>query len=278
MKKLLKSGIFLMVMTLTLGPTLVHSFNSATHIYIAEQVFRNCTDKINLYYGSIAPDLALYVANQYEWSTAFDDTHYLYKDLRPYVGGFIKKAFAKGWLTHNEEWGADHYAHIEYPIDGGSSNIGYVIEKADSLSSGTGLDPEFAHFVIEVAIDLLLKKDDPILGEKLLWANLLRSWRDRKLLAYVLVWEAGRTDRVTLASAELTFRYLVGRYAMAFSLPSPYDKYALANLGVQLAEEMYGITTITEDQLLSILQIALILCNDYKGIIDAAVQGINQNK
>jgi len=277
MKKLLKSGIFLMVMTLILGPTFVHSFNSATHIYIADQVFPNCIDKINLYYGSIAPDLALYVANQSKWSTAFGDTHYDYKDLRPYAWSSIQKAFAKGWLTHNEEWGADHYAHIGYPINSGTNGIGYVIEKAQSLSDQTGLDPEFAHFVIEVAIDLLLKNDDPKLGEKLLSATLLRSWQDRNLLANVLVWQARVTDWVTLASAELTFRNLVGRYAMAFALPIPYDKYALANLGVQLAEEMYGIT-VTEEQLLSILEIALNLCNDYKGIIDAAIEEINQNK
>ena len=278
MEKLLKSGIFLMVMTLTLGPTLVHSFNSATHIYIVEQVFQNCIDKINLYYGSIAPDLALYVANQDRWLNPFGETHYDYKDLRPYARNSIQKAFAKGWLTHNEEWGADHYAHIEYPIQSDSSGKGYVIEKAEYLSSQTGLDPEFAHFVIEVAIDLLLKNDDPKLGEKLLGANLLRSRQDRNLLANVLVWQERRTDWVTLASAELTFRNLVGRYAMAFALPSPYDKYALADLGVKLAEEMYGITTVTEDQLLYILETALNLCSDYKGIIDAAIQGINQNK
>lgn len=277
MKKLLKSGILLMVMTLTLGPTLVHSFNSATHIYIAEQVFPNCADKINLYYGSIAPDLALYVSNQDKWSTAFDDTHYDYKDLRPYAWSSIQKAFAKGWLTHNEEWGADHYAHIEYTINGVTSYKGYVIEKAESLYEETGLDPGFGHFVIEIAIDLLLKNDDPKLGEKLLGANLLRSWQDRNLLANVLVWRTRMTDWATLASAELTFRDLVGRYAMAYALPSPYDKCALAKLGVQLAEEMYEIT-VTEKHLQSILETALDLCSDYKGIIKAAIDGINQNK
>ena len=264
MKKLLKSGIFLMVMTLILGPTFVHSFNSATHIYIADQVFPNCIDKINLYYGSIAPDFALYVPEG-EWLTAFNDTHYNFIDLGSFAWSRTQKAFAKGWLTHNEEWGADYYAHRVNPLDDNECVSdgyyqGYVIEKACLLSTqlSNGIDAEFAHFVIEVAIDLLLKNDDPKLGEKLLGACLLRSWEDRNLLTNVLVWRGRVTDWGTLVSAELTFRNLVGRYAMAFALPSPHDKYALANLGVELAEEMYGMT-VTEEQLLFILEIALSL-------------------
>ena len=80
-------------------------------------------------------------------------------DLRPYAADFDQKAFAAGWLTHNEEWGADYYAHIAYPAN---PNKGYVIEKAEALLEVPGLHPnlnlEFAHYGIEVAIDCLLKK------------------------------------------------------------------------------------------------------------------------
>ena len=61
-----------------------------------------------------------------------------------------------GWLTHNEKdpWGADHYAHID---------PGYIVKKAEGLS---GINAEFAHRAVEVAVDLLLKNEDPQLGRK----------------------------------------------------------------------------------------------------------------
>ncbi|GBE37035.1 hypothetical protein BMS3Bbin07_01193 [bacterium BMS3Bbin07] len=276
MKKLFKTGLFLIVLSLTLGLSSAYAFNSATHLYIAEQVFKdNNINNINLYYGSIAPDLSLYVATPENWSTAFEDTHYTYIDLRPYAVGFTQKAFASGWLTHNEDWGADHCAHIEYPL---GSNKGYVVEKAEELSYQTGLDPEFAQLAVEVAIDLLLRNnDDPRLGEKLLKADLLRSWKDRYLLVKVLVWKERRTDWLTLATAELTFRDLVGRYAVGLALPDPQNKEALAELGAQLAGERYGIE-VSPAEVLNLLELAIGLCEgDYKEVVDFAIEQIKDN-
>lgn len=279
MKKILKSLLFLMIMTLTLGSNSVQAFNSATHLHIAERVFPNCTDKIDLYYGSIAPDLALYVAQLDKWPTAFDDTHYDYMDLRSGASSFTQMAFATGWLTHNEEWGADYYAHIDYPPFAiGGVKKGYVIAKAEELSLETGLPVDFAHYAIEVAIDLLLKKyDDPKLGAKLLVANWLRSYQDRHLLVKVLVWQTPRrTDWLTLVTAEWTFRSLVHRYAMALALQSPEDKAALAELGAQLASEMYEID-VTAEEVRELLEVAVDLCEpDYKDVIDFTIQQIKE--
>ncbi|MGQ9571347.1 MAG: hypothetical protein ACUVUQ_11035 [Thermodesulfovibrionales bacterium] len=135
MKKLSKLVIFLAVIMLIFGPSLAHAFNPAAHLYIAEKVFQN--QNINLQYGSIAPDMVLY-ADPEKWPTAFLDSHYEYIDLRPYIWSLTQKAFALGWLIHNEAWGADYYAHIEYPPGSGT---GYVIEKANILSEEVGLDP-----------------------------------------------------------------------------------------------------------------------------------------
>jgi hypothetical protein len=274
MKNLLKLGAILVFGILVLGPFTTHAFNSGTHLYIAEQVLQKCTQKIDLYYGSIAPDLSLYVAKPTSWRTSFEDTHYKYIDLRSYALGKNQKAFALGWLTHNEEWGADFYSHIKCPSGNGE---GYVIQKAEALVNcllyySLDLDPEFAHYVIEVAIDLLIKNnDDHKLGEKLLLANLFRSWEDRNLLVKVLVLKEKKTDWLTLATAELTFRNLVNQYAMALVLHSPYDKKALAELGVQLALEMYGIK-VTKEEVLYILEAAISLCEgDYKEVIEYTI-------
>jgi len=158
---------------------------------------------------------------------------------------------------------------------------GYAVKKAELLLDKTDLldegDIDFAHYAIEVAIDLLLKDDDPKLGGKLLLSNLLRSWEDRHLLVKVLVWKERRTNWLTLATAELTFRNLVARYAIALALPSPKDKEAITKLAVQLAQEMYGIE-VTPEEVLGILETAIDLCDeDYKDVIDYAIEGIKDN-
>jgi len=277
MKRLIVLAVLMTSVSVILGVTSSWSFNPITHIFIAEQVFSGCYNKIDLYYGSIAPDLALYVTDPDQRQKTFIDTHYESIDLRSYAWGSVQRAFSKGWLTHNEVWGADHFAHAEYSLNDGK---GYVYEKAEALNFGD-LDQtgEFAHYVIEATIDLLLKwrEYDENLGKKLLRANLLRSWQDRFLLTKVLVWRERTIDWPTLVSAERTFRSLVGRYGMALALPYPLDVKALIELGVQLAQELYGIT-VTPQELRAILVNAISLCApDYGGVINEAIESIESH-
>jgi hypothetical protein len=282
MKGMLRLRIFLSAILILLSPGLAQSFNPGTHIYIAEQVFPNCIDKIDLYYGSIAPDLVLYAnVSQQELESLFYYTHYQYINLRSSAWSPIQKAFAKGWLTHNELWAADRFAHIDFA----DYDDGYVYKKADGLQAliepligPLPWDPwgrEFAHDVIEVAIDLLLKQQDSKLGAKILEAALLRSWEDRNLLMRVLVLKARVTDWVTLASAEITFRNIVIQYAIALSLSSPEYMQPLAGLGKSLALEMYGIT-LTDDQALALLKKAIEQCQgDYMEPINDAIDALS---
>jgi hypothetical protein len=86
-----------------------------------------------------------------------------------------------------------------------------------------------------------------------------------------------RTDWLTVATTELTFRNLIGHYAMALVLPGPLDQKALGELGAQLAWEMYGIEVSPEERQ-GILEHAIELCeNDYKDVIDHAIQQIGDN-
>ena len=249
------------------APSQLKAFNSATHLYIAEHVFQDSRFKLDLYYGSVAPDLYFFVKQPQKWPTALDDTHHQFVDLRPFASGLSQTAFANGWLTHNEKdpWGADHYAHID---------PGYVIQKAKQIK---GLSLDFAHLAVEVAIDVLLKKEDPQLGEKLLDALQFHSLKDRFLLREVLVDQYQRTDRRTLVLAEITDHTIMYQYAMALSLPSPDDKRAIAQWGVILAQKMYRMK-VSPDMLLRILEEALELCkDDYKETVDAVIEGIKDN-
>lgn len=272
MKRAIRYGLLVAVLVVGVGLGSAFAFNPGAHMYIAENVFPSVAEKTDLFYGSMAPDIALYVPAG-KWDTAFNDTHYEYIKLSPYAWGAQQKAFTKGWLTHNEDWGADWYAHGHYP-----DYNGYVNRNAFFLTQQPGYTDysiEFMHFAVEVAIDVLLKSQDHDLGEKMLKAVVFRSPGDRDLLLRVLWWKYNRTDWVTLVSTELAFRSLVTRYATALALPAPLDRLALASLGVQLAKELFGIENITEQQLLDLLNDAIGLCaDDYMDPIKAAIQGI----
>jgi hypothetical protein len=235
MKKLLVVSTFLTVLVLlSFLPVTANAFNSAAHIYIAEAVVGE--HSIDFYYGSIAPDLSMYASDPKTSEALFEYTHYDYIDLRQWAWSSKQKAFARGWFTHNEgtSCGADHWAHIENPIPPANTKTyvepdkpdGYVIEKACELqkqlrSQGVTIPDEFAHYAIETAIDLLIRNNlDHSIGQKLFNASLLRSWEDRNLVISAIGWKY----RATIASAELTFRNLVNKYAIALSLPDPLNR------------------------------------------------------
>ena len=225
MRKLFTLGVLLLLSVTALGPSQGQAFNSATHIYIAERVFPFASDKINIYYGSIAPDLSSYVDDPGEWPTGFCDTHYKFIKL-PYAWwNLTQRAFAKGWQTHNEIWAADSYAHgtcycfdncvsFENCAQGNCSQYceyeGYVPTQAEKLADIPGFEilktspsgPELAHFAIEVAIDLLLVKyHNPSLGLKLLWAAKYRSQGDFNLMVKTFVTD-NEPNALTLEAAE----------------------------------------------------------------------------
>ncbi|GAB4239626.1 MAG: hypothetical protein Kow00109_14490 [Acidobacteriota bacterium] len=247
-------------------------FNPLAHMEIARRAFPDVSDALNRDYGAVAPDVALYVADLSRWPSAFEDTHYTFIDLRGYALSAAQRSFALGWLSHNEAWGADHVAHIEW-----NGQDGYVVDKAAILPGQENLSDELAHYAVEAAVDLLLKRSDRALGRRLLEATLYRSWQDRSLLTWILVWRNRRTDWWTLNSTELEFRYLLFLYAAALSQPEPRDLEALSLLAAQLGETWFG-TTADPSEIAGILQAAMGLCaNDYETALEAAVTSIRNN-
>jgi hypothetical protein len=232
------------------------AFNPAAHIHIADRVFPNIKDRTDLYYGAIAPDLAIYVLDPSRWPTAFNDTHHEFITLTP------RKAFALGWLTHNEEWGADFHAHIE------TGPGGYVIRKAAML---TPVPLEIGHVAVEVAVDIHLQTMEPRLAEKVLDAVLSRSNEDLLILAKTLVFKEQRVDWATLAATESVFRGLVAQYADALSRSTTGDFSAMVDFGVALAPWLFG-TTIEEDDLRALLEAAIyVTAPDYREALEAAI-------
>ncbi len=267
MKRRLKWIAFLIGISLALSPVFVQAFSQATHLYIADHVFQDSDHKNDLYYGAIAPDLQFFVKRPEKWPTAFQDTHYNFVDLRSFATTPEQVAFAEGWYTHNEKdsWGADHYAHVD---------PAYVINKAKELTS---IPLDFAHLAVEVAVDVLLKNEDPELGGKLLNAIQRHSLKDRNLLTDVFVANQQGTDRLTLILAEMNFRHIMTQYARALSKPSPDDKEAIAAWGVMLAQRYYH-TKVTSGFLLKLLNDAIDLVkDDYKETVDTVIEGMKSN-
>jgi hypothetical protein len=271
MKKAISFAVICACLLLVVSPAF--AFNSGTHIYIAEKVYKKFWVPItlDLQYGSIAPDFSTFVGDPLKWDPlkAFNQTHYEFIDLRPDAWTFAQKAFARGWITHNEEWGADFYAHIAYNNGGG-----YVTVRASQLSTATGLPMDFTHFAVEAAIDLLLQEHkDRFLGEKLLLANLLRNREDQNLLIRVLVWREKKTDLLTLVSTELTFRGIEHEYAKALAGSNLGNIEPLVAFGMAMAESLYGVP-IEDYVVRGLLNAAIGLCPDYEGVITASINGI----
>jgi len=293
MRKLFTLGVLLLFGVTALIPSESQAFNSGTHIYIAERVFPLAFDKINLYYGSIAPDLSSYVNDPEDWPTAFCDTHYKFIKIPNDRWKLTPRAFAKGWQTHNEIWAADYYAHGTCKCFGGCiamscSYEGYVPTQAVELANMPEFEQylnsppyyELAHFAVEVAIDLLLTKNqDPILGLKLFWAAKYRSQGDVNLMVGTFVKDNKPPTKLTLEDAESNFQDLVISYATALALPDPYRMIALGDLGYLISQE-----TIPPAKVQEILEEAMILCEEpdqfghtYLEIIQSAIKGIRRN-
>jgi len=290
LKKWFRLGLGLFILGILLGSSISQAFNSATHIYIVDRVFPFTFDKINLYYGSIAPDIPLY-AEIKNWPYGFCETHYKFIKLPYRWWNINEKAFAQGWQTHNEIWGADSYAHGTCHNFVGCCSMscnynGYVNLKAQELAQIEKYKKylyqppyyELAHFAIEVAIDLLLVDEkDPDLGKKLLKAALFRSPADFNLMTKVFVGRGDGygTDLETLSSAESTFRDLVIRYAFALTLPENLRMLVLGELGAEIAKEME--VEIDSATVQEIIQTAVELCqSDYFGPIQSAINQIRK--
>jgi hypothetical protein len=176
-----------------------------------------------------------------------------------------QRAFATGWVTHNEDWGADYYAHLDpgYLRDGKNGVLANIL-----LLQFPDLPEEArisaAEAALEAAIDLLLEEHDEDLGRKIKKAAVRRSPTIPLLLAKAYPDFAG----MGLLAAEATFRSYAIAYGDIIALPSPSDTQAMAAAIADMAKE-YGVD-ITPEQALLLLGVAMNLCiaDDYFAAIE----------
>jgi hypothetical protein len=296
---------------LLLGVTQAHAWGSAAHCYVAGEIGTELPlMNANESYGIVGPDIFNY---SFELASNPDLYYYLYAHTHGYAGdeAFMKvweeaklrnfqKNLAYGYVAHNDVWGMDFTAHwkartLRAP-DGFPEDLhpGYVIIKAYLLNQVlTSNVPKWkdlplddtakiglAHDLVETAVDILMARMDPQIGEKMIWSALLRN-RDFPVL---LTKAIGEDYKELIFSAEKEFRKIIILLGTALTQDeeSAIDSLSdhMAELGVALLQ-MRGIPIDPADAKLLAgagIQIAMDLCEpDVAEEIAATIQFVKNN-
>jgi hypothetical protein len=174
--------VFLGLLLLCSGA--LYPWGSATHFYIDEQLtMKSMGLKFNAGYGGMAPDAFNYLFSSPYLENLYAATHYQFQPIWDKAGNRIAQALAFGFITHNDAWGADYTAHHAGITQGTAE--GYVIAKAQALLVLAPLPPELPlsqqqgmslyHEFVETAVNVLMKRVDPRIGEKIAFAALRRN-------------------------------------------------------------------------------------------------------
>jgi hypothetical protein len=246
-------------------PTSIFAWGYATHVYFADHLGKSWGYwNQQEMYGAMVPDM---------FNATFGSPYYEYLRLQTHeqfdkIAGRAKttglKAFAYGFTSHNDVWGADYTAHHDGRTTPG---IGYVLAQANALTLtyeaaieqvllDNNIDPEeakaiaaefapsIAHGMVEFAVDILVKRnDDSGIGKRILQAAQLRSPAVPALLvaAYAadFAQEFDLNVIVTtgiILGAEKGFQEFVSYYGYIFTKKEPEIIRHLSFYGAELAE------------------------------------------
>jgi hypothetical protein len=225
--------VWLVLVALVCSAVPALAWGTGAHLVIAKGVAEALgvtglpkTLALQVAYGAIAPDFA-WVA----WEPLSDElgaaTHFDPGYVEPWERATTtaQRAFAYGFLSHNNVWGADFWAHSASPFEAGD---GYVIDRA-AAATALGVPPEAAHDYVEVAIDLLLDQEFPEyqLGNVISRAASSRSGQIPDLLVRCYRDVPGASGPM-IRLLESTFRAGVITYGQSLALPTGADDAAMA--------------------------------------------------
>ena len=323
----------LAVLTLVLVvSTFAFSWAPGTHAYVANKLNHGISPA-NTMFGAVLPDINQVLSSDQN-SIFFQSTHYGFDGV--WGASALLPAPARilafGYVSHNEAWGADYYAHIKSnlypryvnPDPRYQGQNGYVWVKAQQLctvlkwqlkQSGQASplsdimlsDPMNCHFIVEYAMDIVLKMTrDPNIGHELLVAaSSYDSSTMNNLFALgypgpVLPFPdplGPQPMGVGMAAYQGAWAYLIQIYATALDQPTLQQTIpAVSQFLEMLAEQLLGDTIrgilglppgyplpdAVKQQLLSLINLGLTdsvaLCAlDYNFELDATVRAVNHN-
>lgn len=247
---------FLMILV----PVRAYTWGAVTHAYFAKELGKKYWE-LNFHevvYGATLPDMFnLKFGSDYKDSLWYQ-THYEFMKVVSKANGSRQKAFAFGFVSHNNDWGVDYTAHLDGRTTPG---IGYVIKKIDDLKPeliptvkdilvGAGISeamaqplaevftPGLAENFIETAVDLLIKRnEDPEIGTAMLLSAQFDDFEIDSLLVeaysrdFAEQFDLSITEASEIISgAEQEFRELIKLYGNIFVKE---ESEAIELLGVQ---------------------------------------------
>jgi hypothetical protein len=284
-------------------PTVAFSWNQATHAYIVDRLGTHAGhDDLKEMWGSVAPDMYNFVFDPDlcpGWIG--DQTQGTYADTFLKVWDAAEtnteEALAFGFVSHNQQWGADHVAHTSCQTCG--ENDGYIIVKARLLLNapvnpadpeqtfgeafaGLGMDPDMAlltaHVIVEEAIDIRIGKEmAPLLGRRLAAAarSDTKGFQPLFVKAFAADYAAycfggdSSAAAAALTADEKGHRKDMIFLGQAISQPEPV---AVQLLAVQLTGVLSELGfSVPVDILKAAMFSAMGICDDYKAEIEAAV-------
>ncbi len=300
-------------------PAAAFSWSQATHAYIADRLgARAGHDNLDKMWGSVAPDFFNYIFDPTQcpgWIA--DQTQGTYPDTFLKVWNAadtnVEKALAYGFVSHNQQWGADHTAHVScHTCEPNEQNEGYIIIKAKLLLNapvdpanpeqtfgdafaGFGMNPDMvllvAHVITEDAIDIRLRNEvDPLLGRKLATAarNETKNFQPLLVKAFAADYAAycfggdSSTAANVLTAAEKGHRKDMIFLGQAISQSEPVAVQLLAEqlVGI-LSNFLGGPLPVPDVDAVETVKAAIFssmgICDDYKAEIYATIGFVGKN-
>lgn len=281
--------------SMVLFPTAAFSWGSAVHAYIGDKLgAQGGLLNKNEVYGSMAPDMFNFQLDKPEYrGFLYGQTHNNFQKVLDEAKSQPAIALALGFLSHN---GADYTAH-DSGITFGQEQ-GYIIAKAEillpilaplGLPENVGM--EVAHQLVENAVDILMKRLDSKIGEKIIAAALPPNPNMPLLVVKAYAGElaryAGISEREAasfIASSDRQFRNILILYGQALMLDEGAAVQAIAEQLVDLAQAFlvaYGISLPPGTDLAPLLKAgitqAMRLCeNDFALEVEATINDIEE--
>ncbi len=251
------------------------AWGSATHAYFAKELGEKW-GYLNLQeiYGSMLPDMFNLMYGSPYKDFLWYETHYEFDRVVEGAWGRGLRAFAYGFVSHNDAWGADYTAHHNAQATEEFPEKGYIIAKRDELAPqlvpkvkdflvNSGVPPEVAQALamelapglaenfVETAIDILIKRnEDPAVGLRILLSAQLRSFGVPFLLTKAYAREFAEEFNLPLREAsqmiigaERNFRELMKFYGGVLIKSEPEAINLLAVQGATLAESFLQTAT-----------------------------------
>jgi hypothetical protein len=275
------------------------SWGSATHAFIAGKIGKILPlMNANEVYGIMGADIFNYELQYYTDPTVKIFTHGVLGN-EAFMGVWnnarwwgYQKSLAFGYVAHNEVWGCDFTAHKHGQTYGQAE--GYVIAKATALMPILAgvleqynivlADPlllELCHNLVESAGDIILLRADPLIGQKIIAACILRNNDFPELVAKTM--GTGWKDPVFTAEKEFRKTMILYGAALMQGEEAAIKGFSeqLAQIGVELIT-MFGGPTIPIEQAVGLAEVgirqALLLCqNDYMTEVNATVKLVKKN-